>query len=201
MSAGEVADRTGVGVRVRRAACDDGAASLSTIAIDVEAIKLFDSGASTDVKNQGILDRQTQIYDTTAEQKLYDDAYAAAFLRKVKEIMGDGNGIFPIHRSVRFVLLTATAGSPTTQTACRFGVSRVEDLDAGVRGLPQRLGERGARPGGALLLAAASAVVTFGPEGEVPVLELGGLFLGELRRVRRTDEQHERVPVELHAAN
>ena len=39
-----------------------------------------------------------------------------------------------------------------------------EDLDAGVRGLPQRLGERGARAGGALLLAAASAVVTFGPE-------------------------------------
>ena len=31
-------------------------------------------------------------------------------------------GIFPIHRSLRFVLLTATAGTPTRQVACRFGV-------------------------------------------------------------------------------
>jgi hypothetical protein len=42
------------------------------------------------------------------------------------------NGIFPIHRSVRFVLLTATAGGPTTAIACRFGVAnpdRLTDLD------------------------------------------------------------------------
>ena len=30
-------------------------------------------------------------------------------------------GIFPIHRSVRFLLLTATAGSPTRVVACRLG--------------------------------------------------------------------------------
>ena len=40
------------------------------------------------------------------------------------------HGIFPIHRSVRFVLLTASGGSPTTQIACRFGISRVEELDS-----------------------------------------------------------------------
>lgn len=30
-------------------------------------------------------------------------------------------GIFPIHRGVRFLLLTATAGRPTGETRCRFG--------------------------------------------------------------------------------
>jgi len=39
-------------------------------------------------------------------------------------------GIFPIHRSLRFVLLTATAGRPTRDIACRFGMTRTEDLDA-----------------------------------------------------------------------
>jgi hypothetical protein len=38
-------------------------------------------------------------------------------------------GIFPIHRSVRFVLLSATAGEPTTSTRCRFGLTSAEDLD------------------------------------------------------------------------
>jgi hypothetical protein len=38
-------------------------------------------------------------------------------------------GIFPIHRSLRFVLLTATTGRPTRQVACRFGASRAADLD------------------------------------------------------------------------
>lgn len=30
-------------------------------------------------------------------------------------------GVFPIHRSVRFLLLTATSGSPTAEIACRLG--------------------------------------------------------------------------------
>src|SRR5262249_48733903 len=34
-------------------------------------------------------------------------------------------GVFPIHRSVRFLLVTATAGSPTRRIACRFGLDRV----------------------------------------------------------------------------
>ena len=38
-------------------------------------------------------------------------------------------GIFPIHRSLRFVLLTATTGRPTPDIACRFGITRAEDLD------------------------------------------------------------------------
>ena len=42
-------------------------------------------------------------------------------------------GIFPIHRSLRFALLTATVGRPTHQIACRFGVrtaAELEELDA-----------------------------------------------------------------------
>jgi hypothetical protein len=38
--------------------------------------------------------------------------------------------IFPIHRSLRFVLLTATTERPTTAISCRFGINRLEDLEA-----------------------------------------------------------------------
>ena len=37
--------------------------------------------------------------------------------------------IFPIHRSVRFVLLTCTSGRPTTQLRCRFGITQPDDLE------------------------------------------------------------------------
>jgi 4-hydroxybenzoate polyprenyltransferase len=49
-----------------------------------------------------------------------------------------------------------------------------DDLRAGVLGLPQRLGATRARTGGAVLLAAAAAVVTFGP-GDPPPWSLAGL--------------------------
>lgn len=52
-----------------------------------------------------------------------------------------------------------------------------DDLEAGVRGLPHRLGERGARAGGALLLGAAAGVVTFGPGGDVPTWAYAGFAL------------------------
>ncbi|HEY1307129.1 MAG TPA: N-6 DNA methylase [Vicinamibacterales bacterium] len=39
------------------------------------------------------------------------------------------DAIFPIHRSVRFILLTCTAGRPTSSIACRFGITRPEELD------------------------------------------------------------------------
>ena len=48
------------------------------------------------------------------------------------------------------------------------------DRRAGVLGLPQRLGADRARTGGAVLLAAAAAVVTLGP-GDPPVWSLAGL--------------------------
>jgi hypothetical protein len=38
--------------------------------------------------------------------------------------------VFPIHRSVRFLLLTATAGSPTESIACRLGERDPASLEA-----------------------------------------------------------------------
>ncbi|WP_378948999.1 flagellin [Mesorhizobium sp. ANAO-SY3R2] len=56
----------------------NGSVTLGTIDIDVEGIKLFDSGLAADVKNAGHLDRKTTIYATAAAQAEYDTAYAAS---------------------------------------------------------------------------------------------------------------------------
>jgi len=49
----------------------------------------------------------------------------------VDSIVGFDNRhrIFPIHRSVRFVVMTATNGERTSGVRCRFGVDNTEDLD------------------------------------------------------------------------
>jgi hypothetical protein len=49
----------------------------------------------------------------------------------VDAIVGLDNrrGVFPIHRSVRFLLLTATAGPSTRSIGCRFGESDLTTLD------------------------------------------------------------------------
>jgi hypothetical protein len=50
---------------------------------------------------------------------------------RVDGVIGLDNrqGIFPIHRSVRFVLLTCTNGEATDAVRCRFGISDPEQLD------------------------------------------------------------------------
>ncbi|TPK77681.1 flagellin [Mesorhizobium sp. B2-3-14] len=85
-----------------------GAISLGTIDIDVESTKLFDSGLSTAVKNQGTLDRQTSVYSTAAAQDLYDTAYAAA-------IAGGGTDI---------------AANNAGQTAAGTVVPRIDNVSA-----------------------------------------------------------------------
>jgi hypothetical protein len=59
-------------------------------------------------------------------RRLFDSA-------DVDTIVGLDNraAIFPIHRSVRFVILAATAGRPTERTACRFGITDPAQLDIG----------------------------------------------------------------------
>ena len=69
-----------------------GAISLGTIDINVESTKLFDYGLATDVKNQGILDRQTSVYSTAAAQNLYDTAYAAAIAGGATDIAANTAG-------------------------------------------------------------------------------------------------------------
>ena len=51
---------------------------------------------------------------------------------RVDSIVGFDNraGVFPIHRSVRFVLLTATRGGETARVRCRFGLQDPAALDA-----------------------------------------------------------------------
>ncbi|HEX5107219.1 MAG TPA: N-6 DNA methylase [Vicinamibacterales bacterium] len=64
------------------------------------------------------------------------DAGAAALRRHlfdhadIESITGLDNraGIFPIHRSVRFALVTGTRGRPTAAITCRFGLSGNEEL-------------------------------------------------------------------------
>ncbi|OFW12705.1 MAG: hypothetical protein A3H29_07150 [Acidobacteria bacterium RIFCSPLOWO2_02_FULL_67_21] len=71
------------------------------------------------------------------------DAGAAALRRhlfdraRIDSITGLDNRrrFFPIHRSLRFAVLTCTAGQPTDTVACRFGVTRGEDLERDARPL------------------------------------------------------------------
>jgi hypothetical protein len=47
-------------------------------------------------------------------------------------------GIFPIHRSVRFLLVTATRGQPTTEVACRLGETNLTALETAEEAGPDR---------------------------------------------------------------
>jgi len=51
---------------------------------------------------------------------------------RVDAIVGMDNhrGVFPIHRSVRFLLVTASAGGPTGHIACRLGVDDAAELES-----------------------------------------------------------------------
>jgi hypothetical protein len=59
--------------------------------------------------------------------------FAAIFsiVAGLDSIVGFDNrhAIFPIHRSVRFVAITATTGVPTGTIRCRFGLGRPDDLE------------------------------------------------------------------------
>jgi hypothetical protein len=76
-----------------------------------------------------------------APSGLVSDAGAAPLRRylfdraEIDEITGFDNrqAIFPVHRSVRFVLLTCTTGLETTAIRCRFGLGRPEELETPAR--------------------------------------------------------------------
>jgi hypothetical protein len=58
----------------------------------------------------------------------------------------NGKGVFPIHRSVRFLLVTASTGGATSALRCRLGLRDAAPLEAGVEEapvvVPRRLLER-----------------------------------------------------------
>jgi hypothetical protein len=72
---------------------------------------------------------------------LVSDAGAAPLRRhlfdraEVDEVTGFDNrlAIFPVHRSVRFVLLTCTPGHSTSAIRCRFGLTSADELEPGAR--------------------------------------------------------------------
>jgi hypothetical protein len=83
---------------------------------------------------------------------------------EVDEITGCDNraGIFPIHRSVRFVLLTCTTGRPTSHIRCRFGMSDPEAL------------ERPDPAGGAPLVLSRRFLARLSGEDDLGIPELPG---------------------------
>ena len=90
----------------------------------------------------------------------------------VDSVVGLDNhaGIFPIHRSVRFVLLTCSTGTKTEAVGCRFGLSQAEDL------------EKPAAEGSRLTLTRAFLARVSGPD-DMGVPEL--LSVRDLRIVER----------------
>src|SRR5947208_3134885 len=73
-------------------------------------------------------------------------------------------GIFPIHRSVRFLLVTASAGPPTGTIACRLDLDDPADLES--------LGEEPARGSGWFPVAVTPGLLErlSGPGLEIPSL-------------------------------
>jgi flagellin len=69
-----------------------GSISLGTIDVKIEGIKLFDNGTGTAVKNDGILDRATQVWSSTAAQAAYDTAYNAALAAGDSDTDADADG-------------------------------------------------------------------------------------------------------------
>jgi hypothetical protein len=69
------------------------------------------------------------------------------------------DGLFPIHRRLKFVLMTATAGGRTSMLPCRFGVRRADALDA----LPDMGRDPNALPAARALLERVS-----GPQLAIP---------------------------------
>ena len=72
---------------------------------------------------------------------LVSDAGAAPLRRhlfdhaEVDEVTGFDNrlAIFPVHRSVRFVLMTCAAGRETSAIRCRFGLTSADELESGTK--------------------------------------------------------------------
>jgi hypothetical protein len=65
--------------------------------------------------------------------------YRVLHTTEVDTLVGLDNaaGLFPIHRGMRFLVATATAGRPTREVHARFGIKRADELDE----LPGRLEE------------------------------------------------------------
>src|SRR5262249_43706550 len=129
----------------------------------------------------------------------------------VETIVGLDNrhGIFPIHRGVRFVLVTATIGESTNAIRCRFGISRAERVEG-----PDVLEP----PAGATLTRAFLARLSGADDLAIPEIQSGedlrilehitahvaplgspsGWNVAFGRELNATDDRHLFVPIEGH---
>ena len=73
--------------------------------------------------------------------------------------------IFPIHRSVRFLICTATVGAPTARIACRFGIDEAAELET----IPDA-GDRQATPSHPIALTPAFIAALDGEKLTIPEL-------------------------------
>ena len=100
---------------------------------------------------------------------------------KVDALVGLDNaqGIFPIHRGLRFLVLSATNGAHTQDMRARFGVRSTEDIDA----LPSVEHPNG-QAGGAMRLTIEAIRCGAGPALRIPDIRRPDLFahLLEIRR-------------------
>ena len=103
----------------------------------------------------------------------------------VDAIVGIDNhrGVFPIHRSVRFLLVTATSGAPSVRLACRFGLddaAQLETVDAARSGNPAADGavdDRSVHVSPALLERISGpdlAIPAFRSDMDLAIVETGG---------------------------
>ncbi|WP_432287121.1 flagellin [Aminobacter sp. BA135] len=98
-----------------------GTASISTIDVKVEGIKLFDSGTVANLKNAGILDRSTAIYSSATAQGAYE--------AKLAERVAAGD------HDVDAKTAAATAATAADATATVVVTKSVHDLDITAAGV------------------------------------------------------------------
>lgn len=90
------------------------------------------------------------------------------------------NALFPIHRSLRFAVISATAGGPTQRMRATFGIRTTDDLDA--------LPARGDAPMRNVSLSPDDLALAGGPQQRIPDTRRPGdldLLLSLNRRFRR----------------
>ena len=102
-----------------------GTASISTIDVKVEGIKLFDSGTTANLKNAGILDRSTAIYSSATAQGAYE--------AKLAERVAAGD--HDVDAKTAAATAAATAAGAADGTATSIAGVSVANLDITASGV------------------------------------------------------------------
>jgi flagellin len=108
-----------------------GTASISTIDIKVEEVKLYDGGTTANLKSDGILDRTTNIYASAAAQTAYTNAYNTAKAAASNNTDADAHTAGGTAGTA--AITAATAGTPDKDaTVVNYSVSNLDVTGANV---------------------------------------------------------------------